>query len=299
MELLDSILSLQPAQTSSTGEKVEDKILDMLAELKENVPVSIDVQQLKFKFRNDDNPLNVVLMQEITRYNILLNIMRKSLFQLEQGIQGFQVISPDLEQMMDSIENNKVPSSWSSTYFSLKPLSNWIEDLTSRYAFFNEWVTKGMPFVFHISYFTYPTGFTTSLLQRQSRKAGAQAIDRLEFDFITVSRPKNDILEHAKEGAYICGLYLEGAKWNMEKQYLCEPEVMELHVAMPVIHFKPITKRAKALHNVYQCPTYYYPKREGVIARDSFMFYIDLKSGEFPPEFWVKRGTALLMSLAN
>jgi len=202
--------------------------------------------------------------------------------------------------MMQSLNDNKVPTKWSNTYFSLKPLSNWMEDLEDRYNFFGEWVSKGMPFVFHISYFTYPTGFTTSLLQRYSRKQGAQAIDKLEFEFVAQGRPKSDILDHAKEGAFINGLYLEGAKWNIEKGNLCEPEVMELYVPMPVILFKPTTKRGgKTGHGVYSCPTYYYPKREGVIARDSFMLYIDLKTGDESPEHWVKRGTALLMSLAN
>jgi len=29
------------------------------------------------------------------------------------------------------------------------------------------------------------------------------------------------------------------------------------------------------------------------------MFMIDVKTGEFPPEFWAKRGAAILMSLGN
>lgn len=32
---------------------------------------------------------------------------------------------------------------------------------------------------------------------------------------------------------------------------------------------------------------------------DSFMLYVDLKCGDYPAEFWVKRGTALLMSLGT
>lgn len=90
------------------------------------------------------------------------------------------------------------------------------------------WAAKGAPFVFHISYFTYPTGFTTSLLQKFSRKAGSPSIDRLEFDFIPTQKAVADISEVVKDGAFITGLYLEGAKWNLEKQCLMEPEVMEL-----------------------------------------------------------------------
>lgn len=49
---------------------------------------------------------------------------------------------------------------------------------------------------------------------------------------------------------------------------------------MPVLHFKPISKRSKPPQNVYECPCYYYPIREGTIDKDSFMLKIDLKTGE-------------------
>ena len=84
----------------------------------------------------------------------------------------------------------------------------------------------------------------------------------------------------------------------MEKMVLDEPEVMELTCAMPLLLFKPIQKRTKAVPNMYTCPCYYYPIRQGTVNMDSFMFNIDIKSGDFSQEFWVKRGTAILMSLS-
>jgi dynein heavy chain len=83
-----------------------------------------------------------------------------------------------------------------------------------------------------------------------------------------------------KDGAFIAGLFLEGAKWNNDKQCLMEPDVMELVCSMPVLHFKPIPKRAKALQNIYECPCYYYPNRQGGIGKDSYMLRIDLKTGD-------------------
>lgn len=77
-----------------------------------------------------------------------------------------------------------MPKAWSFAYFSMKNLGNWVNDLKNRYDFLELWAKKGNPFVYHVSYFTYPTGFTTSLLQKFSRKAGSPSIDRLEFDFI-------------------------------------------------------------------------------------------------------------------
>jgi len=44
-----------------------------------------------------------VLVQEIQRYNVLLNIIIVSLEQLAKGIRGEVVISPDLEVMMTSL----------------------------------------------------------------------------------------------------------------------------------------------------------------------------------------------------
>jgi len=190
-----------------------------------------------------------------------------------------------------------VPIGWSKTYFSLKPLANWYADMINRYEFLGNWAEKGLPFHFWIGAFTYPTGFTTSLQQRFSRKASGAPIDRLEFDFVPVPKEPREITEHPKDGAFVTGLHLEGAKWNPEKLWLCEPEVMELTCPMPVLHFKPIQKRAKPPPNIYECPCYYYPKRAGTVDRDSWMLRVDLRSGEAPPEFWVKRGAALLMSL--
>ena len=135
-ELLLSILSLQPAQVSATGQSPEQKTLNIITPIKEGVPESIDVRALKYKMAKDDSPLTVVLIQEIQRYNVLLNIMRQTLDQLEKGIQGIVVISPDLEQMMTSLNNNLVPAAWSDSYFSMKSLGSWNTDLKARYEFF-------------------------------------------------------------------------------------------------------------------------------------------------------------------
>lgn len=47
----------------------------------------------------------------------------------------------------------------------------------------------------------------------------------------------------------------------------------------------------------YSCPCYYFPVRAGRAAQPSFVVGIELKSGAATPDHWIKRGTALLMSL--
>lgn len=108
-ELLYSIITLMPAQATEGGDSPEKKTLAIIEPIKAGVPDSIDVIALKYKMARDDSPLTVVLIQEIQRYNILLAIMRSTLEQLEKGIMGLVVISPELEKMMTSLNQNLVP----------------------------------------------------------------------------------------------------------------------------------------------------------------------------------------------
>jgi len=105
-ELLTSIVSLQPQVVSEGGKSAEQQTLDTIEPIQNSIPNSIDVMALKVKHLKDDSPLTVVLIQEITRYNILLSIMRSTLDQLVKGIMGIVVISPELEKMMTSLMQN-------------------------------------------------------------------------------------------------------------------------------------------------------------------------------------------------
>lgn len=52
-----------------------------------------------------------------------------------------------------------------------------------------------------------------------------------------------------------------------------------------------------SLAGTYACPCYYYPNRAGSAGRPSFVIGVELRTGAAPPDHWIKRGTALLMSL--
>ena len=174
-------------------------------------------------------------MQEIQRYNGLLSMLEKQLDQLEKGIKGLLVISTDLEVVMNSISESKVPDSWKFLYFSLKPLATWVRDLNERYSHFTDWAFKALPTVFWISAFTYPTGFTTALLQKFSRKPNSSPIDALEFECIIDGRQPSEVYEGPRDGALLTGMYLEGAKWEIGEDHLLEPESMALYCPMPII----------------------------------------------------------------
>lgn len=216
------------------------------------------------------NPLNVVLGQEVDRYGSILKVLTRDLSLLEQGLKGMVVITPDLEEIVSAIQQNNTPKAWNFAYFSNKPLSNWFEDLKNRYEFFANWADKSAPLLYWIGAFTYPTGFTTCLLQKFSRKASGAPIDQLTFEFIPQTKPASDFTDPPKDGAYVSRMYLENAKWDYETMCLSEPAAMELTQPMPIVHFKPVTKSKKMPSGLYSCPCYYYPVRQGTVTKDSF-----------------------------
>lgn len=106
--------------------------------------------------------------------------------QLHNGLKGLVVISPELEQVSESLFALKVPQLWQSAYPSLKPLGAWMEDLKKRIAQLRDWATKGTPKVFWLSGFTFPTGFLTAIMQTVARR-NSVSIDGLQWEF-TVRR---------------------------------------------------------------------------------------------------------------
>lgn len=254
-----------------------------------------DVQKFK---KDDPSALHVVLFQEIERYNALLRNVRASCANLQKGIKGLVVMSSDLDAIFAALFDAKVPPAWLKCYPSLKPLGPWTRDLVARVGTLRAWAEGTYPNVYWLSGFTYPTGFLTAVLQTTARR-NAIPIDTLGWEFSVVARHEKEITEPPKEGVYIKGMYLEGAGWDHDSNCLCEPEPMELIVPMPIMHFKPVENKRKTAKGVYACPLYMYPLRTGTRERPSYMISVDLRAGTVDADHWVKRGTALLLSLAT
>ena len=112
-------------------------------------------------------------------------------------------------------------------------------------------------------------------------------------------QPAASITQHAKDGAYVSGLFLEGARWDYGAGTLADAAPMELYSSMPLVHFKPVDNKKKSGRGIYSCPLYMDPVRTGTRERPSFMIPVELKSGAQDPEYWTKRGTALLLAIGS
>ena len=299
--LLQTIVDLQPLTAKGDGgPSNEEKVLALVQDLLEKFPKPFDIAAVNkgIAASQDPAPLKSVCKQEVDRYNGLLKALKRTLTSLELGVQGLVVITAELEEIFSSLLLGRVPTAWGFCYPSLKALAPWVDELLVRTEQMTNWIEKGFPISLWLSGLTYPTGMLTALLQTSSRKNGI-AIDTLSWEFPVLPHGDIGALTAApEEGTYVHGMFLEGARWDLDSACLTDANPMQLNSPMPIVHFKPIEgkKRSKGM---YVCPLYLYPIRTGTRERPSFMTEVDLKSGNKDSTFWTKRGTALLLSLAT
>jgi dynein heavy chain len=250
------------------------------------------------------NSLDIVLKQEIERFNRLLSKISQTLSEIQRAIKGEVVMSMELDLMYTAMMNNQVPGLWEKVaYPSLKPLASWMIDLQQRMVFFHRWVDEGPPASFWMSGFFFPQGFMTGVLQNHARKYHLP-IDKLafEFDVLTVYE-REDVSEAAEDGVYIDGLFMDGARWDPEQQVIADSKLGELFSNVPVIHFLPSTNLSEGItreQQTYECPVYKTSVRAGLLSTTgqstNFVLAVDLPSNN-NTEYWVLKGAALLCQL--
>ena len=294
--LLSSILTLQPKVVVEGSRNREEVVLDLIATLGDTIPQPFDLLAVKAKYTEGDRvPLTIVLLQEMERYNELLHHIHASMADLVKGIKGLALISPELERMFDALYHSAVPQSWQH-YPSLKPLGSWSRDLSARVQQLRRWHEDELPKVFWLGGLMFPTGFLTALLQHTARRSGV-SIEGLSWEWTVMTTAESAVVSRPKDGAYVKGLYMEGARWDVENGCMAEAGTMELYAAMPLVHFKPVEGRKKASKGLHATPLYQYPVRRAWKGQDTMLGEVELKSGGKDSSFWCKRGVALLLSL--
>ena len=107
--------------------------------------------------------MNTVLIQEVQKYNHLLEIMKEHLINVQLALVGEVVMSAELDKISTALFNNQVPFEWNEKngFLTLKPLATWYEDLLERVIFVKTWINEGLPCIFWINKFVFPQAFIT------------------------------------------------------------------------------------------------------------------------------------------
>uniref|UniRef100_A0A8C4VEP1 Dynein axonemal heavy chain 3 n=1 Tax=Falco tinnunculus TaxID=100819 RepID=A0A8C4VEP1_FALTI len=278
----------------------EDIVEDLAQDILSKLPDGFDVKEvMKVYPVLYEESMNTVLRQEIIRFNRLTEVVRSSLITLVKAIKGQVLMSSELEDVFNSMLMGKVPSMWAAkSYPSLKPLGSYVSDLLCRLAFFQDWVINGPPTVFWLSGFFFTQSFLTGVLQNYARKH-AIPIDRIGFEF-EVMKQEHTMEKIPEDGAYVRGLYLEGARWDRESLVMGESLPKVLYDSLPIIWLKPGESSTFLHMNIYSCPVYKTSARRGVLSTTghstNYVFSIELPSDK-PQKHWINRGVAALCQL--
>ncbi len=238
-EFFDTLMSIQPRVSGGRkGQTQEEMVTEIARKFQSAIKASVKYLDKKKVPDMMANSLLVFLGQEVDRFNVLYEVITRSLEDLQRAIKGEVVMSMDLEEMFKSFMMKKVPKNWEKVaYLSLKPLGTWVTDFVQRMEFMSKWLYEGSQKSFWLPAFFFPQGFMTASKQMYSRKTSTE-IDTLIFKTTVYNFNKDNVTIVPENGVNIHGLYLQGATLDSE-QMLIESIPKQLFTESPVIWYSP------------------------------------------------------------
>ena len=291
--LCASIFALQPREAGATeGMSTEDQAKMVLDDLLERLPEIFDMEDIRSGME-EVTPYAMVCVQEVERMNKLLVEIRRSLLELDLGLKGDLTMSEPMENIMFALAEDRVPASWEKiAYPSLRGLGSWLVNLLQRVSQLSDWSADlGLPKVTWLSGLFNPQSFLTAVMQTTARR-NDWPLDKTVV-LTEVTKKQLDAIEApARDGAFIHGLTLEGARWDEKTGSLEDSHPKELYSQLPVVLVRAVTAEKADVRDVYQCPVY---KTERRFREEVFTAQIRSKHAELK---WAVAGVAAFLDIA-
>uniref|UniRef100_A0A8D2N608 Dynein axonemal heavy chain 17 n=1 Tax=Zonotrichia albicollis TaxID=44394 RepID=A0A8D2N608_ZONAL len=291
--LLRTVLELQPRDSSTgDGESTEREwVQTLLEEMLEKLPDEFNMAELLARLE-ERTPYAVVALQECERMNALTAEMRRSLGELELGLKGELTMTSEMETMQNSLFFGTVPESWvRRSYPSTASLGSWFADLLARSSELEAWTRDfSLPSTLRLGGFFNPQALLTAIMQSTARK-NRWPLDRMALQCDVTKKSREDFASAPREGAYVHGLFMEGARWDVQAGTITEARLKELTPAMPVVFIRAIPDDKQDTRGLYPCPLYRTRQRG-----PTYVWTFNLKTKENPSK-WVLAGVALLLQV--
>ncbi|XP_014742318.1 PREDICTED: dynein heavy chain 9, axonemal [Sturnus vulgaris] len=292
--LLRTVLELQP-RDSSTGQGAlgtrEEMVQALLEEMLEKLTDEFNMAELVAKVE-ERTPYAVVALQECERMNALTAELRRSLTELELGMKGELTMTSDMEALQNSLFLDTVPESWlKRSYPSTASLGSWFADLLARISELEAWTRDfSLPSTLWLGGFFNPQSILTAVMQTAARK-NKWPLDKMTLQCDVTKKSREDFASAPREGAYVHGLFMEGARWDVQAGTITDARLQELTPAMPVVFIKAIPGDKQDSRALYPCPLYKTRHRG-----PTYVWTLNLKTKENPSK-WVLAGVALLLQI--
>jgi dynein heavy chain len=139
--LFSTILSVSGA-SSGGGGSGESAVKGIISAFLKDLPPSFNMIDVQMRIE-EKTPFMIVAIQEAEKMNGLLNEIRFSLTELDQGLDGALNITDSMETLQHALEINVLPPMWAAnTNPTKKILSDWFAELLLRVAQLTEWTEE-------------------------------------------------------------------------------------------------------------------------------------------------------------
>nr|XP_026486610.1 dynein beta chain, ciliary [Vanessa tameamea] len=295
--LFRTIFEMQPRDAQASGATTvtrEDKVKQMLDEVIEKLPEEFNMVEIMGKVE-ERTPYVIVAFQECERMNYLTGEMKRSLRELDLGLKGELTITSDMEELENALFLDQVPAIWGNrAYPSLLGLSAWFVDLLLRLRELETWATDFvLPTSVWLGGFFNPQSLLTAIMQSTARRYELP-LDKMCLQCDVTKKMKEDFTiadsrSAPRDGAYVHGLLMEGARWDLHAGIIMDSRLKDLFPPMPVINVRAITQDKQDLRNMYECPVYKTRTRG-----PTYVWTFNLKTKDKPSK-WTLAGVALLL----
>jgi dynein heavy chain len=250
---------------SSGADSRMERIKHVLDEITEHLPNLFYIPEIIEKVEDRGNPHVNVFLQECQYMNNLVSEIGRCLRDTDAALSGTLTVTSSIEEIMNALAVDAVPRSWAAcSWPSLRSLGSWMIDLVARHSQLMAWSTNPvLPLSTWLSGFVNPQSFITAVLQSAARKSD-WPLDKVALltEVSKVAVPA-ELTVAPPHGAFVHGLFLQGARWSEKLQALDDPLPGQLLQGMPLLLLKAVLVKdlAHATKECYICPVYKTQKR--------------------------------------
>ncbi|OQR81950.1 dynein heavy chain, partial [Thraustotheca clavata] len=291
------LISLQPRSAGSGGGVSREDYITLIAtDIETKVPDTVDVPLIRKRLGGTPTPTQVVLLQELDRWNVLTLKMANTLSDLQKALIGEIGMSDELDAVGSALFDGFLPNIWRSLCPKTeKPLGSWMVHFTQRYQQYMDWVEKGDPTVMWLSGLGIPESYLTALVQTTCRAKNWPLDKSTLYTTVTKYQTVNQVPSKVDSGCYVNGLYLEGASWDLSRSCLCQQQPKKLVEELPILQVIPIEASRLKLQNTFRTPVYVTQSRRNAMGV-GLVFEADLFTFDHPSH-WVLQGVALSLNI--
>jgi dynein heavy chain, axonemal len=299
-ELWANLIDLQPRSASGgAGVSREDYLAGVVRDISAKIPPPEDIMNIRKRLSADTGtitPTQVVLLQELERWNNLVNSMQSSLADLSRALAGEIGMSDALEDLGNALFNGRLPQMWRQLApETQKSLGGWMSHFLARHRQYTTWINDGEPAVMWLSGLHIPESYLTALVQTTCRRKNWPLDKSTLYTTVTKFVDPSECGAKLEDGCYVRGLYLEGAGWDREGGCLKRQDPKVLVVELPIMQIIPIEAARLKLHNTFKCPVYVTQNRRNAMGV-GLVFEADLATTEHASH-WTLCGTCLTLNI--